>query len=233
MRVRAWSIGLAAALLLAGCASATPSSRQAGPSSRTTPVAGPAGADGATRVVVLRPVTRVGAPATGYTAVPDAATGLTIDCTQDSPVSVDAGIASCSPSASYAVACWPSATAGHALCLRDPWSRQVASVPMQGTFPAGVGPPATPQPIGLELADGSHCTIRGGGAGEVLDGHPAWYARYYCGANYDTAAWAPSTSPAIDRSEPSWTVQVARSDGHAALRTVRVATAYLVGTATR
>jgi predicted small secreted protein len=231
VRTRALLIVVVGALLLAACSSNTRSGGTAGPDTPGAQSAAVAGGQTATRVVVVRPVTRAGVPASGYTAVPDSAGGLSITCTESSPVAVDAGIASCSPSASYAVACWASSTQGQAMCMRDPWGTQVTVVPMQGAFPSALTPPATAEPLGLELADGTHCTLRVGGAGEALAGKPTWSAYYFCGTDRDTAVWAPTTTSPIDRSEPVWTVQVASSDGTGALHTDRIRTVYMVGTA--
>jgi hypothetical protein len=186
-----------------------------------------------TRQVVIRPVTAAGHVAAGFTLAPPRADdgvdcGGTAPGVSPSPVAVDDGIAGCSPSAAYAVACWNGSVPNTALCFRDPWLRVVAELPDQGRLPVEKAP-AVPSPLGLTLSDGSHCMIRDGGAWDSLDGHPDAFGTYSCADGL--VVWGIRRSDGIDRSHSLWTVQVASGSGHGALRTMSVRTAYLVGTA--
>ena len=68
----------------------------------------------------------------------------------------------CSPCApSTALACWKAAAPAQALCLQDPWSRQLTQWPAGFTTATRTATaPAQPQPLGLLLIDGEHCLIR-------------------------------------------------------------------------
>ena len=186
-----------------------------------------------THQIVIRPVTATGHVAAGFTLAPPQR-GDEVNCggaavgISPSAVAVDDGIAECSPSAVYAMACWNGSVPNTALCFRDPWLRVVAELPDQGRLPVEKAP-AVPSPLGLTLSDGSHCMIRDGGAWGSLDGHPDVYGTYSCAGGL--VVWGAARSDGIDRSHPLWTVQVAPGSGHGALRTMSVRTVYLVGTA--
>ncbi|HEY8302904.1 MAG TPA: hypothetical protein VIG48_13485 [Jatrophihabitans sp.] len=95
-----------------------------------------------TASVVVRPVTWTARVAPGFT-VSRERTGR-VDCTAGmaSPGAVDRDILQCSPSAEYATACWLSRTPHHVLCLRDPRSKHLVSLPRHGvmaqTLPYGI-----------------------------------------------------------------------------------------------
>ena len=207
-----------------------PSSSPTAPSSTAPTSTAPAPH---TQRVVIRPVTATGHVAAGFTLAPPHS-GDRVDCggtalgVSPSAVAVDDGIAGCSPSAEYAVACWNGPVPNTALCFRDPWLRVVAELPDQGRLPVEKAP-AVPSPLGLTLRDGSHCMIRDGGAWSSLDGHPDAFGTYSCADGL--VVWGTGRSDGIDRSHSLWTVQVAPGSGHGALRTMSVRTAYLVGTA--
>jgi hypothetical protein len=144
-----------------------------------------------------------------------------------SPVAVDAGAVACAPSAAYALACWNGPTATTALCLQDPWQRQVVQIKSGGRLAAQQAP-RQPTPLGIVLSDGSRCLVRDGGAWTRLDGHPELSGTYSCAGG--TAVWAATRSDGIDRSHSLWSVRVAPMSGHGQLRTLTVRTAYFVGT---
>jgi hypothetical protein len=185
-----------------------------------------------TQLVIRRPVTGTGRAAPGYTVVALPADDYQIACgglhagDSPSPSAVDDGIASCGPSAAYALACWKGPTATIALCYRNPWQRQVDLI--KASRPLGAQhAPQQPTPLGLVLSDGTRCWLRDGGAWSQLDGHPELFGSYSCGHN---VVWAPARSDGIDRTHAMWSVRVAPMSGHGRLRTVSVRTAYFVGT---
>jgi hypothetical protein len=213
-------------------ATTVPSTAAPSPSASTAGSTAPARP--ATQRVVIRPVTATGRLAPGYTLVARQAADQ-LSCggsaypTEPSQVAVDDGIAYCSPSAAYAVACWPGPTHNTALCFGNPWQRQVDQLSTEGPL-TGVSAPRNPSPLGLELSDGTRCSLRDGGAWGELDQHPELVGTYYCTG--DLAVWANGHSDGIDRSSPTWTVRLAPMSGHGTLRPVTVHTAYYVGTAT-
>jgi hypothetical protein len=187
----------------------------------------PSTAAGRTESVVLRPVTTEGVPSSGYRAVPATDQVQCSSIAEGSPVAVDDGIAFCTPTASFAVACWRAADTGHVLCLRDPWGQVVDELILTDDF-GPVSAPPHPRPLALTLADGTHCTVRDGGAWSALAAHPDWSGTYYCGNA--GVVWGPPNSNGIDESAPAWTVQIGSAAGDGPLRTVGVTSAYFVGT---
>lgn len=206
-------------VLLAGCAAQPPTT--------VTSAAPPA----ATESVVIRPVTRSGLPASGFSVSED--NSVTVDCgaaalePRPSPVAVDDGILACIPSSAYAVACWPDPSPSTVVCYRDPWQKSLVRMPTLGSVPAASAPPQA-QPLGLLLGDGDRCRIRSGGVWNDLARHAGWYGTYSCDGG--EAIWAESAD-GIDRSSAQWTVEVAPISGSGSLRTRGVVTAYFVGTA--
>lgn len=182
----------------------------------------------ATEQTVLRPVTAAGAAAPGWT-VQDQATPIYCTPAEASPVAVDAGIAYCSPSAAFAIACW-AAGSGHALCAVDPVRHILARYPLSGGF-AAAGRPAHPAPFTMTLADGTSCTIRDGGTGENLTNHPDWAQYYFCTG--ETAVFAPPNGTGVNMASSPWTVEVAPASGEGDVHAVPVRTATFVGTAGR
>lgn len=184
----------------------------------------------ATVRVVVRPVTSTGHPAAGFTLHSEP-TG-SVDCSgkSPSPGAVDPDIEFCSPSAEYAVACWKSAVAQRALCMRNPRSKDVYRIPRTGAFaPTAVAPVAYRAPLLMKLADGDFCAIRDGGAWGSLDGHPNLFGTYAC--IKAGIVWATSTARhfGINESHPLWTVQTAPA-GHHALVLRHIVKAWFVGT---
>jgi hypothetical protein len=182
----------------------------------------------ATQIVVLRPVTRSGRPAPGYTVTDEKTSTITCGPTAEpSAVAVDGNILACSPSAAYAVACWKDPAPSMAICFRDPWSKELARMPAEGSFSTATAP-SQAQPLGLLLSDGEHCRIRDGGSWSALDQHPDWYGTYFCTSG--RVLWGQGSSTGINRSSPRWTVNEALATGSGPLTTVRVLKAYFIGT---
>jgi hypothetical protein len=202
----------------------------AGCASQTSTTSASAGPTAETERVVIRPVTRSGLPAAGYTVTDDEA--ATVDCgttpsnTRPSPVAVDDNILICSPSSAYAVACWKDPAPSAVVCYRDPWNTNLVRMANGGGFLAAIAP-SQAQPLGLLLSDGDHCLIRIGGVWNDLAQHPGWYGTYSCAG--DGAIWADSAD-GIDRSSPRWTVNVAPISGAGPLNTRGVITAFFAGT---
>jgi len=182
----------------------------------------------ATAQIVVRPVTASGLLAPGFGTSHGTDTVTCSVGAAASPAAVDNDIVACTPEASDAVACWAAADPGHVFCLRDPWAEDVVELPLADHVPH-VTAPKHPHPLGLTLADGTHCDLRVGGTSTVLVGHPTWFAAFICNAT--TAVWGPPTGDGIDTSGPMWTVHVAALDGTGALATTTVTDAYYAGTA--
>jgi hypothetical protein len=216
----------------------------------------------ATQTLVIRPVDQAGRPAPGY-AVTDLTKGpspasdvncgtgpdpLRYSSTTGFPAAVDANIMFCSPGApSTALACWKAAAPAQALCLQDPWSRQLTQWPAGFTTATRTATaPAHPQPLGLLLSDGEHCLIRYRDFNGRPAQQPTMLAIYLCGkvdprgfTPGPVDVWAPDkdgmntswqdlVTSGIDRSTPSWTVHVGSVDGPLSVR--RVITVYYLGT---
>ena len=186
----------------------------------------------ATRTVVAKPVKAAGDLAPGWSASKQP---LTIDCSAGtrSPVAEGDGVLYCQPSAATAVACWRAHAARAAYCLIDPRSHTVVQYALAGAFPKAGPSELEPQPLALDLADGTRCALRDSGAAGRLQSHPDWVPYYYCGTGSDQAVWAApnSVTSGITHGDGPWTVQLAPSDGATAPRTELVSTVYLVATA--
>lgn len=145
-----------------------------------TLAAGSATAAGAathhTRIAIVRPVHADGRPVAGYTVTREHVAGFT--CLEASPVAVDRGIDFCGFSATYTMACWRSKD-HTALCLRDPWTKQLVRIRYRGQF-ARPAAPRHPVPQALRLMNGNRCWVRDGGAWGTVTGHPSWVGAYGC-----------------------------------------------------
>lgn len=229
-------------LMTAGCASTTDhttagasvvanqSTRSAHSSSATSAVpvtatSKPAAAT--TQRIVLRPVTARGTVATGYRLSKHLDESITCGGGIVSRAAVQPNIDECSPTAAYPVACWADSSPNTALCLRNPFAKQVDLIRTDGAV-APSKPVPTPSPFGLTLSDGSRCTLRIGGAWGELDDHPDLYGTYGCGSE---AIWGPANSDGINRTGSQWTVRLAPLNGHGLLHIVKITNAIFVGTA--
>ncbi|MCL2542960.1 MAG: hypothetical protein FWE71_10950 [Nocardioidaceae bacterium] len=176
-----------------------------------------------TRHVVVRPVKANGHAASGYSVYRERGS---LDCGDQSPSSVSAGVDTCYPSAAYAPSCWK-ATMHTALCLRDADDNELVRMRYAGRFVTHhVLPAAKRMPQSLTLADGETCTIRVGGAWGEAPGHPRWVGFYSC--THGSLYGAPD-SGGIDRSQPVWHVHELIGDDSIVTR--HVTTATYVGTA--
>ena len=166
----------------------------------TTPVA--VAAPG-TEVRTVVAVDNHGQPINGYRIGPEV--GEVDDCTQPSPSAVGDNIYFCYPYVAGAHTCWPSPPEA-LLCVVDPAEKELRRVTHTGTL-TPVRPQPTPQPLALVLDDGTQCQARYGGVwGVRADGYAAVYG---CRADFNVLRKSdPNPPPAIDRSQPQWTVQV-------------------------
>jgi hypothetical protein len=121
-----------------------------------------------------------------------------------SPASgIDAGIVSCAPTAAGADVCWATPSPLTVLCGLAPWEKSLSRMTTDGQVgqtPAS----ATPRPWGLELADGSKCLRRNGGAWPGrADGLAGAYS---CEGR--TEFVLAGDGPVIDQAKQAWTVKI-------------------------
>ena len=212
------AVSLLAGLVVAAApaaSAATGSSRQRAP---------------ATARSVVRPVNVRGRAARGF-AVRTVHRGYVI-CSdgQQSLVAVDGNIAQCFPNSMYPAACWKAARPHRVLCFDNARNTWVRSIRLRGRF-APSRPLRRPIPLKIRLGTGTYCSIRIGGAGPQLRGHPRFYVAYYCTRGMAIWARIPGHPRGINRTRRAWTVHVAPSSGrNPHLRRRRVARAWFVGT---
>lgn len=173
----------------------------------------------ATKRIVIDPFTS-GGLSSGWTLDRSNDNRQPIDCTYDdgSSNAVGPNTHSCGTTADSASACWAGRTNSNELwCLDtfDPNSRQLWVAPAVNVTPTPT--PKTPQPLFLELSDGSRWTYRISGATDMPpDGY---YIAYYClnevgvcnGTNsrgYYRSILGPEKGGTVDTSKPAWRVRV-------------------------
>lgn len=176
----------------------------------------------ATKIVELTPVDNAGRPTAGWSIVD---MEDSIDC------AVSVGADSALVSDIYECAgnshdtCWIAAEGDHALCLDDPFGRQLTRVKMTAP-PTGTGKwTRPPRPLGLVLGSGETCRLRMGGAAENQESHPQLVPVYYCRG---VTVWADGDDVVRTSVDP-WTALVGTSKGPLTEETV--VTAYFVRTA--
>jgi hypothetical protein len=182
----------------------------------------------ATQKLVVRPVTAAHHAAAGYGV--EHRHGDVIDCqyASASPVAVNRNIFECGPAAAYAVACWHAARPGWALCLRNPFRREIDRVRAAHFGTERVAAPNHAAPFGLVLDNGAKCTIRDGGAWGSPRQHPRWVGYYSC--THVGAVYAPlkmARTDGIDQSHPAWAVWTSKGNQvhrHQARKVVYVGT---------
>jgi hypothetical protein len=178
-----------------------------------SPGSGPDVSGPPTQVITLDPFTTGGALAAGYT-VDDHTAEPAVDCSYDdgSPSALTGGTHACGATADGTHSCWaPPSSPGRLLCLYDPWTTVLVSRRAENL--SATGRPAAPQPLGLELADGSRWLLRHGGSwGGRADGLVGAYScsSGACGGTGDeplVVLVEPEAAP-VDGSGPVWTVRV-------------------------
>lgn len=183
-----------------------------------------------TAQIVVRPVNTSGHAVSGFT-VKSEPTG-SLDCSDAgaSPGAVSKNILECSPSAEYAIACWKSATAHQALCMRNPAKDELAKIPYSGAFAHASAPTTNGAPLKLVLDNGAKCSIRDGGAWGTLKKHPQWNGEYSCTKGGDVWAKPSSTHMGVNESGSLWSVHTASAAGTGKVTVHDVTKAYFVGT---
>ncbi|MEV5652456.1 hypothetical protein AB0L57_29765 [Nocardia sp. NPDC052254] len=169
------------------------------------PTTEPAGA-GATEVVSLVALDAAGKPVDGFT-LPDPQPVGTLDCTTADPSrsAPAGGVYRCGASADAADVCWPMPSRTELRCADDPWQRRLRGYTVDPPLPP-IGTTATPEPWGLELADGRQCRIRVGGAwGGRSDG---LVGAYSCTGTEEVVLQPPNAPSAVDTSGPTWHVRM-------------------------
>lgn len=165
----------------------------------TTPAFTDPNPDQPTKVVNVVAVDKAGNPAPSY-QVTD---GGDVSNCHRSASGIDAGIVACLPSAAGAAVCWVTPSPRTVLCGLAPWENSLSRMTTDG--PAGQEPAtATPQPWGLELADGAKCLRRNGGAWPGrADGLVGAYS-----CEGETEFVLAGDGPLIDQAKQAWTVKI-------------------------
>jgi len=168
-----------------------------------------------TSVTNINPLTSSGALREGW-SIAQAGSGDPVDCSYDqgSPSAVSPGTHSCGDSASMSDACWTSSRyPGQILCLLDPFAK-VLYARLAVNVPTSTPAASLPQPLGVELYDGTQWRLRVGGSwGGRADGLAGAYS---CsrGAICDYAKTGKSIviltdgGSFVDTSTQPWTVKV-------------------------
>jgi hypothetical protein len=182
--------------------------------------------------VVVRPVTTAGRASAGFKVHNESDDVVDCSFADPSPGAVSRNIEFCSPSASYAIACWNAVSAHHVLCMRDPASKKVYKLSRTGQFAhTKLAPAAQRAPLLIVLTDGTRCDIRDGGAWGTLKSHPNWSGSYSCTRHGVVWASPHAKHNGVNESRTSWTVQTAAGTGAGKLHVRHVRRAYFVGTA--
>jgi pimeloyl-ACP methyl ester carboxylesterase len=152
-----------------------------------------------TQIVEEVAVNTDGNPAEGYRIVGDSAE---VDCYAASIAAIDDGIHRCSPTASGADICYE-VGGPNLLCAGSPWDRELRRARSVDPL-ATVSPPLDGSPWGLELADGTMCRVRNGGAWPGRD--DGLNGAYSCdGTNF---VLSEHDVPVVDTSRRVWTVRM-------------------------
>ncbi|AHH21254.1 hypothetical protein NONO_c64840 [Nocardia nova SH22a] len=166
----------------------------------------PSASTGATQVVTLVAIDATGNPINGFT-LPDPQPVGSLDCTTGDPSrsAPAGGIYHCGASADSADVCWPMPSRTELRCADDPWQRRLRSYTVDPPLQP-IGTTSKPEPWGLELADGTQCRIRVGGAwGGRSDG---LVGAYSCTGTSDVVLQPPNAPSAVDTSGPTWQIRM-------------------------
>lgn len=131
----------------------------------------------------------------------------TLTCGQASPVAIGPNIQECGPGAAGAAVCWAQPGQRDVFCGDNPWQPSVRK--LYSAEPVDqVQAPVDPQPWGVELMDGSHCTLLTSGAwAPGPDGTSPAYACTKDGQDSELYVLATDAQP-INRSAAVWTAKV-------------------------
>lgn len=168
-------------------------------------------ADAPTEVVILNPFAPDGTLKPEYT-IDDQSALPPVECFEASVSAVTGGTHWCGSTADSTHSCWASPRyPGQVLCMTVPWQDELLLRRAVGL--SGTAAPSEPQPLGIELEDGTLWWLRHGGSwGGRAD---AYIGVYGCGSaacdysrtGIDLAVVA-DREPAIDTSTNPWTVLV-------------------------
>jgi hypothetical protein len=224
MKLRSVSLGVFAVVVTGAALVAMPAAGA---------TAAPHAASPATAKVIAAPVTASGQASSGFTVHKTPKSDV-VECNfaEPSPGSISPNVEECSPSAAYAIACWKAATAHEALCMQNASSHKLSEVKLDGKFAATKAASAYDRaPLYLVLTDGTHCSIRDGGAWGFLKSNPHYTGSYSC--SDQSNVWAPPKSGhyGVNESAATWTVRTASESDKGPLVTRDVASAYFVATA--
>ena len=133
---------------------------------------------------------------------------------EPSPASVGANIVFCEPFADLADVCWTKPDRMTVLCGRDPWNKVLYQYTAEHPI-SSVSAAKDPLPWGLELEDGARCRLRDGGAWAGRSDNLIGF--YDCGIDHDPVLVSLADfRQVIDKSLPTWTVQVGPLDDNTA-----------------
>ncbi len=184
--------------------------------------------DTPTEVVDVVAVDAGGEPAAGYAVE----AGSPVEGCYASEAAVGPNIVECWPSAAGANVCWVRSGGVSLLCGVEPWEKVLRR--SESAKPVDrVEALPSPKPWGIELADGTRCSLRNGGSwGGRADGYTGAYS---CRGKGSVVLSPPDGKGLVDRSRSAWTVLVGDlGDGNPEFPEpvrVRVATAYFAASA--
>lgn len=165
-----------------------------------------------TEVIVLNPFTADGTLKAGYT-LDDLTTQMPVQCFSASRSAVTGGTHDCGGTADSTHSCWASPRyPGQVACMTTPWRAELLLRRAENL--TATAAPDNPEPLGIELVDGTRWWLRHGGSwGTAADGRVGAYGCDSADCSYEQtglylAVVTLDTSPVIDESTPTWTVLV-------------------------
>lgn len=166
------------------------------------------GASTATQVITINIVSG-GKVKLGYTITDE--TANTADCTGDSgsPAGTTPNTHRCGDNASYMAACWADPSrSSTVLCLNHGWDTTLRRIPVTGLRPTPKV--ADPQPLSVELADGSRWMLRIGGSWDAVPDN--YMGSYSCTDKCDlhpNQVLVSDLTSTFNTSPPQWTALIA------------------------
>jgi hypothetical protein len=167
------------------------------------------GALAATQVITIN-ILSGGKVRSGFTITDE--TGTTADCTGDSgsPAGTTPNTHMCGDNASYMAACWADPSrSSTVLCLNHGWDTTLRRIHVTGLH--ATPKVADPQPLGVELADGSRWMLRIGGAWDAVP--DSYTGSYSCTDKCDlhpNRVLVSDTTGTFNTSQPQWTALIAQ-----------------------
>lgn len=188
--------------------------------------AGTAPGDPGTEIVTVPMFGAEGYPTADWD-IEDRSAEPAFGCWAPSGATLEADSFHCGASADFGVACLPNPLAeDEVICAYDPVA-QTGFRHKVSDFTDGE--PHGPEPLTVELEDGSIWTVRSGGAGPSNEYDEELVAYYYCSSGCDESdvLWGVPDSTAFDTSGEAWTVTRATAEEEP--RTENVARAWFIG----